>query len=230
MLAKIRLSHIGYILVFVASFAAALFLPVSQILKGVAATPAIGALCLLLNQLWRDERAHERALELQNKQQDFALGTASHMADVAYDKHVAFCEEYMARVQSGFQELNKDGATKNALNIGGDLVRIRFKHAAWLTPTLEEQLKPFEMGLITMGAKMHQLELSELPVGDQRTRLVQEIYKTFGLIMGEKPENEEESLMRLEKPIENIRKILGIDSLVTLRQGAADLAIKRLNQ
>lgn len=227
----IRLSYIGYIAVGIASFTAAWLLPLSELLKGVVSVPAVGALCLLLNQLWRDERAHDRALELQDRQQDFVLGTASHMAEVAYDKHVAFCEEYMARVQLGFQELFKEGATKNASNIGGDLVRIRFKHAAWLTSKLEEELKPFEMGLITMGAKKFELELSELQVGEQRTKLVKEIYKIFGLILGhEKPENEEESLMHMQKPIENVRKILGIDALMALRQGASDLAIKRLKQ
>jgi len=217
--------------VLVFSFLGASVLPVSKIFKGFVAVPGAAALLGFLGQLWRDCTAHERALELQNRQQDFALGTASHMAEVAYDKHVAFCEEYMARVQSGFQELFREGATKNASNIGGDLVRIRLKHAAWLTSKLEDELKPFEMGLITMGAKKYQLEVSQLPVGEQRTKLVEEIYKIFGLILGRgKPENEEESLLHMQKPIDNIREILGIDTLTALRQGASDLAIKRLKQ
>jgi len=211
------------------SFVGVYVLPISEVFKGFVAMPGAGALLGFLAQLWREYTEHERAIELQNRQQDFALGTASHMAEVAYDKHVAFCEEYMVRVQSGFQELLKEGATQNALNIGGDLVRIRFKHATWLTSKLEEELKPYEMGLIIMGAKMSELKLSELPVGEQRTKLVEEIYKIFGLIMGHgKPENESESLIHMQKPIENIRKILGIDALMALRQGASDIAVKRL--
>lgn len=222
-------NYIILLAVLAISFIGASVLPISEIFKGFVAVPGATALLGFLAQLWRDYTAHERALELLSRQQDFALGTASHMAEVAYDKHVAFCEEYMARVQDGFQELFREGATKNASNIGGDLVRIRIKHAAWLTTKLEEELKPFEMGLITMGAKNYQLEVSELPVGEQRTKLVEEIYKIFGLILGHgKPETEEESLLHMQKPIDNIRKILGIDTLMALRQGASDVALKRL--
>lgn len=224
---KIRTAHIGYTAVFAASFAAAWFLPVSELLKDVIYLPGIGALCLLLNQLWRDERAHDRALELQNRQQDFALGTASHMANVAYDKHVIFCEEYMERVQKGFQELMQHGPTKGAMNIGGDLVRIRFKHSAWLTKEIEGKLKPFEMALINMGAKEHLLE--SLPTGEKRSKVVDEVFRFFGLIMGDEKPSEAEIGMAKDDVIEEIRIILGIHTLTMLRQAAAKLALKRIN-
>ncbi len=220
--------YILYIFILFISLYFAQFVVVSDILRNIASVPGIGALFLLLAQLWRDNLAHQRTVELQNSEQDFVLGTASHMAQVVYDKHVVFCEEYMERLQEGFQNLMRDGATKEALNFGGDLVRIRLRHSAWLTTDMEVALKPFELGLINMGAKEHRLALETN--SEARTRLVGEIYEIFGLILGDnKPKTEEESLLALQKPIDYIRRILGIDAMTALRQKASDLALKRLS-
>src|SRR5207237_890627 len=134
--------------------------------QALASFPGAAALFAVVYQLWRDELTHQRAMELQKNEQDFIFGTASHMANVAYDRHVVFCEEYMARVQTGFEQLNREGATEAALQIGGDLVRLRQKHAAWLTTDIDEKLHPFEMALIKMGAQVGSLH--HLPVGERR--------------------------------------------------------------
>lgn len=226
---KGRINYIGYGLVFVASCLAAWLLPVAAIFKGIASIPGVTALLVFLGRLWRDERIHERAVELQIKQQDFVLGTASHMAAVAYDKHVVFCEEYIQRVQQGLQELMRNGATKEAMNIGSDLVRIRIKHSAWLTAEIEKSLQPFEMALINIGANEHLLE--SLPVGDRRNQVVEEVYRFFGLVLGhEKPVKEEEANMTIKTIIEKIRNILGINTLTALRQKAAELALERIEE
>ncbi len=107
-------TYTGYLIVIVISFVVAL-LPVNEVLKYITAIPGIGSIFLFLNQLLRDQLAHDRAIELQNKQQDFLLGTASHMSDVVYDKHVVFCETYINRVQDGLQELLRDGPSKISL-------------------------------------------------------------------------------------------------------------------
>ncbi|GAG47215.1 unnamed protein product, partial [marine sediment metagenome] len=148
---KNRPTYIGYTVVLIVSFVIALFLPTNEIFKGIIALPGVGALFLFLNQLWRDKKAHDRAIELQNKQQDFMLGTASHMAEVAYDKHILFCEEYTERLQKMLQELYREGASRDALRIGRELVNIRQKHSAWLTKEIENKLKPIEGALIEMG-------------------------------------------------------------------------------
>ncbi|MFA6077215.1 MAG: hypothetical protein WC735_04040 [Candidatus Paceibacterota bacterium] len=221
--------YLGYFLVLIISFVAASLLPTSEILKGIVMTPGIGALCLFLNQLWRDEKAHERALELQNKQQDFALGTASHMADVAYNKHVEFCEDYMKRVQEGFQELLRDGPSVNAIKIGRELVGIRKKHSCWLTKEIEKSLEPFEHALIKIGAKENFLQNAKLDVGEMRTKVVNEIFDSFGLILGDRKSlNEEEAGIAIDEVIEKIRKILGINILTELRLKASELALKRV--
>lgn len=221
--------YIGSAIVFCTSFLAAYLLPITEIFKGIVLIPGIGALVSLLIKLWLDERAHIHAIELQTKQQDFMLGTASHMADIVYDKHVAFCEEYIQRLQDGLQELMRDGTTKNTKYIGGDLVRIRIKHSAWLTVKIEESLKPFEMALINIGAKEHLLE--NLSVGEKRTKIIDNIYKSLGLILNhEEPTDENEANMRSGKIIEQIRDILGINTLTTLRQKAVELALERIKK
>ncbi len=201
--------------------------PVSETIQNIAALPGVGALFLVLFQIWKDRLSHDRAIELQSKQQDFVLGTASHMAEVAYDKHVLFCEAYIARVQKGFQELLRDGPSKNCLNIGRELVNIRQDFSPWLTKEIETKLKPFEQILIKIGAKDGLIE--NLPIGEQRNKVIDEVYKSFGLILGhEQPGSEEEEGLAIDQIIEKIRVILGINILTELRTKTAELALVRV--
>ncbi len=219
--------YIGCIIVLIISFLGTFFLPISEILQGIVLTPGIGALFIFLNQLWRDERAHERAIELQSKQHDFVFGAASHMANVVYDKHAFFCEEYITRVQKGFHELLKDGPSRNSMVIGRELVNIRQRHSAWLTKEIENKLKPFEQTLIKIGAKNGLID--SLPVGESRNRVIDEVYRFFGLILKEiEAENKEESEVSLEQNIENIRDILGVSTFTELRLKIAELSLKRI--
>lgn len=107
------------------SFVTAWTLPTTEILREIMTLPGVGALFLALYQIVRDQAAHERALELQVKQQLFNLSVASHMATVAFDKHVQFSEQYLARMQQGLTELFQNGPTKESLKFCGDLADIR---------------------------------------------------------------------------------------------------------
>ncbi len=219
---KISLVYLVSVAVLAVSFSAAYFLPIESIYKSLVAIPGIGALCLTLHKSWKDEW-------LQNKQQDFILGTASHMAEVAYNKHVHFCEEYIERVEKGRQELLAEGPSRNALKIGRELVNIRQKYSLWLTKEIEDSLKPFEQALISIGAK--EAVIDRLDVGEQRNRVVQEVYRAFGLIVGHETSlTEEEANVYIDKVIELIRDILGINILTRLRLKAVDLAFQRLSK
>lgn len=222
-------TYAGYLIVLIASFLIASFLPTGDIVKGIALTPGAVSLFLFLNQLWRDERAQERKIELQNKQQDFILGTASHMAEVAYNKHVDFCEEYIERLQKGLQEIYKDGPSKNSMDIGRDLVNIRQKHSAWLTRKIEVELRPLETALIEMGAKEHLLY--DQSTREERTKTAERVYRLLSLILGdEQAESDEESKIAIQEVIEIIREILGINALTELRLEATRIAINRLKK
>jgi len=216
------------IAVLTVSFIAAWLLPVSKVINDIAVLPGVAALMGMLYQAWRDSTVHERVLELQNKQQDFVLGTASHMAEVAYDKHVAFCEEYVARVLVGFDEMIKDGPTAETFNIGAELRSIRGKHSVWLTKEIEAKLIPVENALVEIGANESILE--RMTTGDERSEIVAKIYKIFGQLHGLNGTTVEEgSIPTKDMIVEDLRKILGINTLTTLRQGTAELALKRIS-
>lgn len=216
--------------VFILSLLSSYFLQTDEFFRGVLALPSVASLLSIIYKIWRENLAHERASELQNKQQDFALGTASHMATVAYNKHVIFCECYMNRVQKGFQELLREGPSENAMNIGSDLVRIRKEHSCWLTKEIEKGLEPFEHALIKIGAKENYLKNSKLEIKEQRERIVSDIFHSFGLILGDKkPLNEEEAMIAIDEVTEKIREILGIRILTELRLKSAELALKRIS-
>jgi hypothetical protein len=216
------------LIVLFVSFLGAIYLPTTEILKGLISLPGVGALFYTLLQLFRDDWQH--AL-LQNKQQDFILSTSSHVADVAYDKHVLFCEAYIQRIQKGRQELFREGASPLAMSIGRDLVVIRQEHSAWLTDEIESQLKPFENALIEIGAQEHYLEMTAGQGMDEKKKeIIDKIYKSFGLVMGhEKPNNDIEADLHIDKVIDKIRDILGIKAMTKLRIQATKVALKRLN-
>ena len=222
-----KMHYILFIIVFMLSISLAYLMQVNETWRAVFALPAVGALFSVLYKIWREDASHLRDIELQNRQQDFMLATASHMANVVYDKHAIFCEEYMTGVQSGFQELLRDGVSKEAGDIGRKLVNVRQKHSTWLTSEIEAKLIPFEQALISIEAKNGLIDY--LPIGEKRNQVIEEVYNFFRLIMGHKTaKNDEEVAISLQKIIENIREILGVSMYTELRVTAAKLATKRI--
>lgn len=83
-------------LVFIGSIFLASVLQTEYITKQILAIPGVAALIGALYQLLRDEANHQKNLILQTAKQEFDLAITSHMANTAFDKHVAFCLEYLA--------------------------------------------------------------------------------------------------------------------------------------
>lgn len=222
--------YIISLVVLTLSFLGATFLPIDQVFKGIISLPGGGALVYALYQIIRDEQQYAKNLLIQNKQQDFILSTSSHIAEVAYDKHVLFCEEYIQRIQNGRKELFRDGVSLETINIGAELVQIRHKHSAWLTDDIENNLKPFEQVLIEIGANENYLRrTASEDMNDERRRVIDKIYRSFGLVMGhEKPGNEEEEGLHVDKIIDKIRDILGIKAMTKMRIRATEVALERL--
>ncbi len=227
---KLLYKYIVYTLILIVSFLSAWLLPLEATMKGIVAFPGVGVLFLALYQLLRDGWQHDRNLNLQYRQQDFILSTSSHIADVVYDRHVLFCEEYIDRVQKGRQELLRDGASPKALSIGGDLVRIRQKHSAWLTDKIENSLKPFEQALIKIGAdEQHLRTTATQDIDDRKRDIIDKLYRSFGLVLGhEKPMNDMEAEIHIDKIIDKIRDILGIKTMTELRSEAICVTLNRL--
>jgi hypothetical protein len=117
------------------------FAPISEGYKGIAALPSVGGLVAALFQLIRDHSAHQRKLELQNEQQLFNLGATSHMANTVFDRHVEFCEKYLAEVHQLVVTLTREGPTQKALDHAGNLYSLRIEYTAWITPEIDQKLK-----------------------------------------------------------------------------------------
>ncbi|HUU12828.1 MAG TPA: hypothetical protein VM182_03850, partial [Terriglobia bacterium] len=104
-----KTTYIALAVVFVASAAAAILLPVGDAVRTLTAVPAIGSLFGALLQIFRDRVAYERSLLLLEAQNSFSIGTTSHMANVAFDKHVLFCEEYVTEMFKALTTLFREG-------------------------------------------------------------------------------------------------------------------------
>ena len=205
--------------IFVASLAAAIlfhFFPVG-IVGELASIPAIIALFGALFQLGRDNIAHERALRLEEAKNRFTVGATSHMANVAFDKHVEFCEEYTQAVNGALETLFRRGPHADVLQNANALMDIRIKRTVWLTPEVETKLLSFERALRKIGANAWLL--GELRADEDRSGPIKEAYSTFAAVMGWEDWRGEAVTRDLaaEKVIEGFRNILGISELTRLR-------------
>jgi hypothetical protein len=76
-----------------------------QVFQNLATLPGMGGLLGALFFIFRDWRAHDRALLIQDAGHRFEIGATSHMANTAFDKHVKFCEEYDKAMQETIDHL-----------------------------------------------------------------------------------------------------------------------------
>ena len=168
-------------IVAVISFLAAFTLPTDEIIKGIYASPGLLALFGALYQILKEQSAHERKIDLQKRQQIFNIGATSHMANVAFDKHVEFCDKYIKEVHTTLVTLYKEGPTELALSHAHTFNTIRQEYAAWLTDEINEKLFPFEQALRSMGATQTYLKTTtgSVPLNDARSKKINESFEEF---------------------------------------------------
>jgi len=218
--------------VFLFSLLFSIFIPVTQILHDISTIPAIMALIGAVYQIFRDQAAFEKQLLLQQKQNQFTLGAASHMANVAFDKHVEFCEEYISEMHKTVSTLFTEGPTELALNHAANLYKIQQKYAAWLTPSISESIDPFEQALRTIGANAHFVRFT-IGTGDEgRPEAIREMYDTFKDVLNmkkdeSKPLNKEIATTAI---INKLRAVLGIEKLTMLRQSLIEKSTSTLER
>ena len=145
-------TYLGLAAVFGLSSVVYALLPSTDLLKELSAVPLVGSLLGALWQILRDQAAHERQLFLQDAQNRFSLGATSHMAAVAFDKHVQFCEEYVAEVHKTLHTLFREGPTEQVFPHSRALYGIQQKYSVWLTQKIEASLEQFESALRKIGA------------------------------------------------------------------------------
>jgi hypothetical protein len=215
-------------IVLVVSYVAAWTLPISDILRSIVVLPGVGALFAVLYQILRDQAAHEKALELQDRQQLFNLGVASHMATVAFDKHVQFSEQYISRMQRGLTELFQTGPPGKSLELCSDLIEIRLSFRAWITEDIEAKVMPFEEALRKISVGKFALE--QLPVGDMRTRRIDEMYNLFSDVLGLEREGHIDEKIAARKIMSHLQELLGVQQLSLLRRAVVHGAIEVLGR
>ena len=220
--------YIGAIGVFVVAFAAAWILPTTEILRGIMSLPGVAALLAAVYQLIRDQAAHERAVDLQQRRQLFNLGVASHMAKVAFDKHVQFFEQYITKMQQGLTQLFATGPPGESLRFCSELVEIRLSFRAWITEDIESRVMPFEDALRQMGAR--KIALEGLSPGPERSRVVNEIFQIFSDVVGLKREGQIDETLAPRRIMSHLQDLLEVQQLSRLRRAVVQGAIDALER
>ena len=108
----------------------------------------VGPAAAYLTNVLIERQKAKREKESQERQNEFSIGVTSHMAQVAFDKHVGFCEKYIRAVSEALQvsAQQEDWSEPPTL---ADLVTIRRKWTIWLDDDLEDHLEKFERALVS---------------------------------------------------------------------------------
>lgn len=226
-------TYFGIVTVFVLSLGLFHWLPDGGLIQNVAAIPVVGSLLGALFQILRDQAAHDRKLAIVNVQNGFTLGATSHMANVAFDKHVLFSEEYVAEVHKAVSTLFREGPTPEVLTHTAALYTLQQKYAVWLTPKIEEDLECFDSALRRIGANAGYV--NSATGAEDRPQRIASMFKTFADVMGTKfmgaSEWEGESLseeLAVSMVIRKLRAILGIEELTQMRVAFVTNALRDL--
>lgn len=228
-------TYIGIATVFLLSLALFYVLPSGDIIQALAAIPLVGSLIGALLQILRDQAAHERALSILAAENRFSLGASSHMANVAFDKHVQFSEEYVQEVHKALVTLFKKGPTAEVLQHTKALYMLQQKHAVWLTAKLEKDLELFESALRRLGANAHYVSVA--PAANDFPQRLSAMYRTFADVMGARfmgsNEWEGEGLteaLAISMVIRRLRAILGTEELTEMRSAIVSRAMSELRK
>lgn len=184
-----------------------------------------------LFRLLRDAAEQEHALSMQGGEHAFGLAT-SHMANVAFDKYAAFCDEYLDAVHKMAGELFREGAGHKTLVAASNLVLIQQKSAAWIDSATRKNLGGFEDQLRTLGATAEFVK-NAAPKDIGRGPAIKKQYELYKQILGIEPKDGptkvEDEPIAIEEVIEKIRLLLGTEKLTSLRRKLIDRASSHYN-
>ena len=202
--------------------------PGDAAIQFLAGIPLVGSLIAALVQFLRDQAAHEKAMFVLAAQNHFSLGASSHMANIAFDKHVQFSEEYAEEVFKTLATLFKKGPTPEVLQHTGNLYTLQQKYAVWLTSKVEKDLETFESALRRLGANAGYIQ--DAPSANDRQQRLEAMYQTFAEVMGfEKWQGEQlTDELAISMMIRRLRKILGTEELTEMRSTIVSKAIVEL--
>ena len=168
-------------------------------------------------------------MTLKERDHFFNLSVTSHMATVAFNKHGAFCEEYVAQAYSSVKKLFRDGPSQNAIDVAQKLGEIRQRHAPWVTADILKNLKPFEDAIFRVGTTSLALGSgADIP---DRPREIKEMIDTFSHVIGQPGEDGKINPdIGPDQVVVHLQNILGISELTQLRRTIALRAIQDSGQ
>lgn len=218
------------LIVVIFSFSFSYLIPLDPIWRGMATLPGVGSLFIALFKIYQDAIAHERSKELAEKSHYFNLSVTSHMANVAFDKHAAFAEAYTKKVYAVVQKLIADGPSHDAMNLSADLKTIRTDHMPWVPQDIARDLRIFEDAIWDIGHKASALEIKRgwPDFDDHRDKLYDNFFLLIGYeinVDGKKIKNKEFESMTIDKTLQYIREVLGVNQFHTLKQHIISKAI-----
>jgi hypothetical protein len=186
--------------------------------RDILALPPIAVLMAALFRIFRDDIKHQNALAIQTLRNNCEIGAMSHLANVAFDKHVAFCEEYVAEVMRTLTTLNRRGPCAEAVTHALNIVEIRNKFSVWLTTEIQKELGEFESALITIGNNRRLMD--EFPDIETRPELVRTTVELFAQVTDEKEwkgKKLKNDNIGISAILERLREILGVKELTDIR-------------
>ena len=227
--------YLGITAVLALSLGSLFWLPGGEFVQSLSAIPLVGSLVAALFMLVRDYTAHERKLLLQESQNRFLLGASSHMANVAFDKHVQFAEEYADELHKALATLFQKGPTQDVLKHTNVMYELHQKYAVWLTNKLEAELEQFEFDLRKIGAAAGYVDASTAQ--ENREEIMSAMYRRFAEVMGkermgadewdgEKISEERAASMTIRR----LRSILGSEELTEMRTSIISKSIAKLRR
>jgi hypothetical protein len=189
-----------------------------EFVRLMSESTAVGALFAALFTLFRDNIAHERTLLVKESEYAFSIGATSHIASVAFDKHVEFCEGYVSAVIDVTSQLLRIGPKPEAIDFAQILSDVRRKWIVWLNPDLDAKLDKFESAINSIGADAWLLK--EDPSVENRAQLIRSVHNTYKQVLGFQgvlADDEVVSERTVRGTVDSLRKLLGIQELTELR-------------
>ena len=221
-----------FAVVFVASIILSQIAEKGSSLRELSLLPAVAALFYAIYELLNDKLKFERTLIAQERLNNFSVGASSHIANVAFDKHVEFSEEYAAESHETLRTLFREGPTPQALNHANQLAKIREKYVVWLTTEIDTKLEKIESALRGLGALAQYRTHTEQNVDLQKDSIAR-LYVVFANLVGPDlmgSDNWQGETLEKEKAIQmvfkRLRLVLGVEELTRMREAIIARAAK----
>ena len=152
------------------------------------------------------------------------------MANVAFNKHISFCEKYMKELQETFYNLFAKGDTEEAVKYANNLFRIREEYTLWLNDEINEKLEAYEKLIRKLGANAHFIKVTRDSSShvEQRSLFIDNNFELFAQLMGmNSNENEIDYDRAIAGAKIKVREILAIDEITKLRKELVANAVNK---